>query len=30
MFEWGHNIKEVTDEFLGVLMGIGPHTEFAS
>jgi hypothetical protein len=30
MFEWGHNIKEVTDEFLGVMMGIRPHTEFAS
>jgi transposase len=30
MFEWGHNIKEVSDEFLGVMMGIRPHTEFAS
>jgi len=30
MFEWGHNIKEVTDEFLRVMMGIRPHTEFAS
>ena len=30
MFEWGHNIKEVTDEFLRVMLGIGPHTEFAS
>jgi transposase-like protein len=30
MFEWGHNIKEVTEEFLGVMMGIRPHTEFAS
>jgi transposase-like protein len=30
MFEWGHNIKEVTDEFLGFMLGIGPHTEFAS
>jgi transposase len=29
MFEWGHNIKEVTDEFLGFMLGIGPHTEFA-
>jgi transposase len=26
MFQWGHNIKEVTDEFLGVMLGIGPHT----
>ena len=24
MFEWGHNIKEVTDEFLGVMLGIRP------
>lgn len=30
IFEWGHNIKEVTDEFLGVMIGIRPHTEFAS
>jgi transposase-like protein len=30
MFEWGHNIKEVSEEFLGVMMGIRPHTEFAS
>lgn len=30
MLEWGHNIKEVTDELLRVMMGIGPYTEFAS
>jgi transposase len=30
MFQWGHNIKEVSDEFLGVMIGIRPHTEFAS
>jgi transposase-like protein len=30
IFEWGHNIKDVTDEFLRVMMGFGPHTEFAS
>ena len=30
MFEWGHNIKEVTDEFLQVMLGISPYTEFAS
>jgi transposase-like protein len=30
MFEWGHNIKEVTDEFLAVMLGISPYTEFAS
>jgi transposase len=30
MFQWGHNIKAVTDEFLGVLLGIRPHTVFAS
>ncbi len=29
MFQWAHNSKEVTDEFLGVMMGIRPHTEFA-
>ena len=29
MFEWSHNIKEVTDEFLGFVMGVGPHTDFA-
>jgi hypothetical protein len=28
MFEWGHNIKEVADEFVQIMMGIGPHTEF--
>jgi transposase-like protein len=30
MFEWGHNIKEVSEEFLGFMLGVGPHTEFAS
>jgi hypothetical protein len=30
MFEWGHNIKEATDEFLQFMLGIGPHTELAS
>jgi len=30
MFPWGHNIKAVTDEFLGVLLGIRPHTGLAS
>jgi transposase-like protein len=30
MFEWGHNIKEVTDEFLGVMLGVGLHTNLAS
>ena len=30
MFEWGHNIKEVMDEFLQIMLGISPHTEFAS
>jgi hypothetical protein len=30
MFEWGHNIKEVTDEFVRVMLGLSPHTEFAS
>ena len=30
MFEWGHNIKEVTDQFLRVMLVLGPYTEFAS
>ena len=30
MFEWGHNIKETTDEFLRVMLGLRPYTEFAS
>jgi transposase-like protein len=30
MFEWGHNIKEMTDQFVRVMLGMGPHTEFAS
>ena len=30
MFEWAHNIKEVTDEFLNIMIGVGPYTEFAS
>jgi transposase len=30
MFEWGHNIKGVTHEFIQVMLGIGPYTEFAS
>ena len=30
MFEWGHNIKEATDEFLRVMLGLSPYTEFAS
>ena len=30
MFEWGHNIKEVSDQLLQFMLGIGPHTEFAS
>lgn len=30
MFERSHNIKAVTDEFHGVILGIGPNTEFAS
>jgi hypothetical protein len=30
MFQWGHNIKEVTDQFLGVMLGIRPHTDLAS
>jgi hypothetical protein len=30
MFEWGHHIKEAKDEFLKVMLGLSPHTEFAS
>jgi len=30
MFQWGHNIKEVSDEFIQVMLVIGPYTEFAS
>jgi transposase-like protein len=29
MFEWGHNIKEVTDQFLNVMLSLCPHTELA-
>ena len=29
MFEWGHNIKEVSDQFIQVMLGMGPYTEFA-
>jgi len=27
MFQWGHNIKEVTDEFIQIMLGLGPHTD---
>ena len=30
MFQWGHNIKEVTDQCMGIMMGISPYTKFAS
>jgi transposase len=30
MFQWGHNIKEVTDEFLGIMLGHRASTGFAS
>ena len=26
VFQWGHNIERVTDEFLRVLLGLGPST----
>jgi hypothetical protein len=29
MFEWGHNIKEVSDQFIQVMPGMRPYTEFA-
>ena len=30
MFQWGHNIKAATDEFLSVMLGAGLHTDLAS
>jgi transposase len=30
MFQWGHNIKGVTDEFLRCMLGLGPYTDLAS
>jgi transposase len=30
VFQWGHNLKSVTDEFLSVLLGFLPNTDFAS
>jgi transposase-like protein len=30
MFQWGHNIKEASDEFLKVMLGLSPYTQFAS
>jgi hypothetical protein len=30
MFQRGHNLKEVTDDFLRVMLGIYPYTAFAS
>jgi transposase len=29
VFEWGHNIKEVSDQFIQIMLGMGPYTEFA-
>jgi transposase len=29
MFQWSHNIKEVSDQFIQVMLGMGPYTEFA-
>ena len=29
MFQWGHNIKEVSDQFIQVMLGMGTYTEFA-
>jgi hypothetical protein len=29
MFQWGFNIKAVTDEFLRILLGIPPSTDLA-
>jgi hypothetical protein len=30
VFQWGYNLKEVTDEFMRVLLGIPPSTCFPS
>jgi transposase-like protein len=30
VIQWGHNVKEVSDEFLKVLLGIDPSTDFAT
>src|SRR5262249_32159437 len=30
VFQWGYNLKEVTDEFMRVLLGIPPSTGFPS
>jgi hypothetical protein len=30
MFERGHNIKEATGDFLRVILGLSPHTQFSS
>ena len=30
MFQWGDNIKVVTDEFLRILPGVSPFTKLAS
>jgi hypothetical protein len=30
VIQWGHNLKEVTDEFMRVLLGIPPSTCFPS
>jgi transposase-like protein len=30
VIQWGHNLKEVSDEFLRVLLGVVPSTKFAT
>jgi len=30
VFQWGHNLKIATDEFLRILLGLPPSTDFAS
>ena len=29
VIQWCHNLKEITDEFLRVLLGVAPGTQFA-
>ena len=30
VFQWGYNLKEVTDDFMGIMLGISPSTCFPS
>ena len=30
VFQWGYNLKEVTDEFMRVLLNVSPSTDLPS